>query len=90
MLNLNQLNLNELAPYRVHLVLAACTTAWFAFATLINVLDGENVLWAPWAAIKEVKLMEWVTGICLWITFASLIKQNDELRAKVQLLESRQ
>ena len=82
--------LNQLAPYRVHLIFGAGTLAWFSLATLIGVAEGDNVFHAFWAAIKEVKLMEWVTGICLWITFASLIKQNDGLRAKIQLLESRQ
>ena len=84
------LNLNQLAPYRVHLILGALTVAWFAFATLLGVADGYSVVHAFWAAIKEVKPMEWVSGICMWVTIASLVKQNDELRAKVQLLESRQ
>ena len=82
--------LKQLAPYRVHLILGAVTLAWFSFATLLGVIDGDSLVHAFWTSIKEVKLMEWVTGICLWITFASLIKQNDELRAKIQLLESRQ
>ena len=84
------LSLNQLAPYRGHLAFAAFTIAWFTFATLINILEGQNVLWAFWASVKEVKLMEWVSIICVWGTMASLVKQNDELRAKVQLLESRQ
>jgi hypothetical protein len=56
----------------------------------MRVVDGENLLWAFWTSIKEVKLMEWVSLICVWVTMASLIKQNDELRAKVELLTSRQ
>ena len=84
------LNLNQLRRYRVHLALTACTIGWFAFATLLNILDGENVLWAFWASIKEVKLMEFVSVVCIWGTIASLVTENDKLRAKVQLLESRQ
>ena len=84
------LNFNQLAPYRIHLIMGAFTIAWFTFATLLNVLEGQNVLWAFWASIKEVKLMEFVSVVCVWATIASLVKQNDELRAKVRLLESRQ
>lgn len=84
------LNLNQLAPYRVHLILGAVTVAWFSFATLLGVADGDSVVHAFWASIKEVKLMEFVSVVCVWATMASLVKQNDELRAKVQLLESRQ
>lgn len=82
--------LKQLAPYRVHLILGAVTLAWFSFATFLGVADGDSVFHAVWTSLKEVKLMEWVTGICLWITFASLVNQNDGLRAKIQLLESRQ
>ena len=82
--------LKQLAPYRVHLILGSVTLAWFSFATLLGVADGDSVFHAFWAAIKEVKLMEWVSGICMWVTIASLVKQNDELRARLQLLESRQ
>jgi len=81
--------LKQLAPLRVHLVFGAILLGWFALATLMRVVDGENVLWAFWASIKEVKLLEWVSLVCVWVTMASLIKQNDELRAKVELLESR-
>lgn len=84
------LNLNQLAPYRVHLIMGAFAIAWFTFATLLNILQGENVLWAFWNSVKEVKLMEFVSVVCIWITVASLVKENTELRAKVQLLESRQ
>ena len=83
------LNLNQLAPYRVHLAFAVFTIAWFTFATLLNILEGQNVLWAFWASIKAVKLMEFVSVICIWTTTASLVKQNDDLRAKVQVLTSR-
>lgn len=82
--------LTQLARYRVHLLFAAFTIAWFTFATFLRVLDGENALWAFWNSVKEVKLMEFVMLICMWITVASLVKENCELRAKVQLLESRQ
>jgi hypothetical protein len=84
------LNLNQLAPYRVHLVFGAILLGWFTLATFVRVIDGQNVLWAFWASIKEVKLMEWVSLVCIWLTMASLVKENDKLRAKVQLLESRQ
>jgi hypothetical protein len=84
------INLKQLAPYRVHLIMGTFTIAWFTFATLLNILEGEKILWAFWASIKAVKLMEWVSAICVWATMASLVKQNDKLRAKVQLLESRQ
>ena len=84
------LNLKQLARFRVHLIMGAILLAWFTLATLLRVIDGENVLWAFWASIKEVKPMEFVSLICMWVTMASLVKQNDELRAKVQLLESRQ
>ncbi|MFY9622277.1 MAG: hypothetical protein WAQ99_20845 [Pyrinomonadaceae bacterium] len=84
------LNLNQLARFRVHLIIGSFLLAWFSLATLMRIIDGENVLWAIWSSISEVKLMEWVTLICVWATMASLVKQNDELRAKVQLLESRQ
>jgi len=83
------LNLNQLAPYRVHFIMGAVTLAWFSFATLLGVADGDSLFHAFWAAIKEVKLMEWVSGVCVWMTVASLVKQNDELRAKVQVLTSR-
>ncbi len=82
--------LNQLAPYRVHLIIGTILFAWFTLATFMRVIDGENVLWAFWASIKEVKPMEFVSLICVWATMASLVKQNDQLRAKVQLLESRQ
>jgi len=82
--------LNQVAPYRGHLILGAVTLAWFSFATLLGVIDGDTLVHAFWAAIKEVKPMEWVSGICVWLTIASLVKQNDGLRAKLQLLESRQ
>lgn len=82
--------LKQLAPYRVHLILGAVTLAWFSLATLIGVAEGDNVFHAFWAALKEVKPMEWVSGICVWATIASLVKQNDGLRAKLELLESRQ
>ena len=82
--------LTQLAPYRVHLILGTVTLTWFSFATLLGVADGDSVFHAFWAAIKEVKPMEWVSGICVWMTIAGLVKQNDELRAKVELLESRQ
>ena len=84
------LNLNQLARYRVHLIMGAFLLAWFTLATFLRVIDGENVFWAFWASIKEVKPMEWLSLVCVWATIASLVKQNDELRAKVQLLESRQ
>ena len=83
------LNLKRLAPYRVHLLLGAVTVGWFSFATLLGVADGNSVFDAFWAAIKEVKLMEWVSGICVWVAVANLVKQNDGLRAKLELLESR-
>ena len=83
------LNLNQLAPYRVHIALAAGTIVWFTFATLMNVLDGQNVLWAFWNSVKEVKVMEFLSVIFVWITMASLVKQNDELREKVRVLTSR-
>jgi hypothetical protein len=82
--------LRQLAPYRVHLILGTVTLAWFSFTTLLGVADGDSVFHGFLAAIKEVKPLEWVSGICLWVTIASLVKQNDELRARVQLLESRQ
>ena len=82
--------LTQLAPYRVHLSFSAVLLAYFTVATLLHVLEGENLLWAPWASIKEVKLMEWVSLGCVWATIAGLVKENDQLRAKVQLLESRQ
>jgi hypothetical protein len=81
--------LNQLARYRVHLIFGAILLGWFALATLMRVVDGENVLWAFWTSIKEVKLMEWVSLVCVWVTMASLIKQNAELRAKIEVLESR-
>ena len=82
--------LKQLARFRVHLVFGAILLGWFALTTFVRVLDGENLLWAFWTSIKEVKLMEGVSLICVWATMASLIKQNDELRAKVELLTSRQ
>ena len=82
--------LNQLAPYRVHLVFGAILLVGFTLLTFTRVLDGENVLRAFWASIREVKLMEWVSLICVWMTMASLVKQNAELRAKIELLESRQ
>lgn len=82
--------LKQLARFRVHLIFSAILLAWFALGTFMRVIDGENVLWAFWASIKEVKLMEWVSLVCVWVTMASLVKQNAELRAKIQLLESRQ
>lgn len=84
------LNLKQLARYRVHLIMGAFLLGWFTLATLSRVIDGENVLWAFWASIKVVKPLEWLSLVCVWGTIASLVKQNDELRAKVQLLESRQ
>jgi len=84
------LNLNQLARDRVHLLFAAGTVAWFTLATFLRVLDGENALWAFWNSVKEVKLMEFVSMVCLWIALASLVKENHELRAKVELLTSRQ
>jgi uncharacterized membrane protein len=80
----------QLARFRVHLVFGGILLGWFALATFMRVIDGENLLWAFWASLKEVKLMEWFSLVCVWVTMASLIKQNDELRAKVELLESRQ
>jgi hypothetical protein len=82
--------LKQLVRFRVHLVFGAILLAWFSLATFMRVLDGENVLWAFWASIREVKLMEWVSLVCVWVTMASLVKQNAELRAKIELLESRQ
>ena len=82
--------LKKLAPFRVHLILGGTLLVLFVLATLMRVIDGENVLWAFWASIKEVKLLEWVSLICVWVTMAGLVKQNDQLRAKVELLESRQ
>ena len=84
------LNLKQFTRYRVHLIMGAFLLAWFTLATFINVLEGQNVLLAFWASIKAVKLMEFVSVICIWATIASLVKQNDGLRAKVHLLESRQ
>jgi hypothetical protein len=84
------LTLNLLARYRVHLIFGAFLLAWFALVTLARVIDGDNVLWAFWASIKEVKLMEWVSLVCLWVSIATVTKQNAELRAKIELLESRQ
>ena len=84
------LNLSQLARYRVHLIFSAFLLAWFALVTFARVIDGENVLWAFWASIKEVKLMEWVSLVCLWVSIATVTKQNAELRAKIELLESRQ
>lgn len=80
----------QLARFRVHVVLGAVTILWFSFGTIFGVMDGDSLGHAFWTSIREVKLMEWVTGICLWVTFASLVKQNDDLRAKVEALESRQ
>jgi hypothetical protein len=80
----------QLAPYRVHLILGTVTLAWFSFATLLGVADGDSVFHAFWTSLKEVKLMGWVSGICMWAAIASMVKQNDRLRVKVQLLESRQ
>lgn len=80
----------QLARYRVHLILGGALLAWFTLATFMRVIDGENGLGAFWASIRDVKVMEWLSLICVWATMASLIKQNDQLRAKVQLLESRQ
>ena len=82
--------LKQLGPYRVHLIFAGLSLAWFSFATILGVLDGDSVFHAFSTSIREVKLVEWVSAICMWIAVASLIKQNDELRAKIQLLESRQ
>ena len=84
------LNLNQLTRYRVHLIMGAFLLAWFTLATFINVLEGQNILWAFWASIREVKPFEWLSLVCVWATVASLVKQNDRLRAKIQLLESRQ
>ena len=84
------LNLKQLARYRVHLAVVACTIVWFTFATLINILEGANVLWAFWLTIKDVKPMEFFSVICVWIAMASLVKENYKLRAKIELLESRQ
>ena len=84
------LTLSQLARYRVHLAFAGCAIAWFSLATFMNVLDGQNVLAAFWTSVKAVKLMEWVSAICIWVAVASLVKENYELRAKVELLESRQ
>lgn len=82
--------LKQLTPYRVHLILGAVTLAWFSFATLLGVAGGDSVFHAFWAAIKEVKPMGWVSGVCVWVTIATLVKQNDELRAKIEVLASRQ
>lgn len=82
--------LTQFKPYRVHVVLGALTLAWFSFATLVGVAEGDTVFHSLWVAIKEVKLMEWVSIVCIWATLASLVKQNDELRAKVELLTARQ
>lgn len=84
------LNLNQIARFRVHLIMGAFLLAWFAFNTLINILDGANVLWAFWASIKTVKPMELFSVICIWVGMASLVKENYKLRDKIQLLESRQ
>lgn len=81
--------LTQLAPYRVHLIFAAFTLGWFSFAIILGVVDGGGLLPAFWAAIKEVKPMEWFSLICIWATIATLVKQNDELRAQVQVLTSR-
>lgn len=84
------LNLKQLARFRVHVIMGAFLLAWFTLATFMRVIDGENLLWAFLASIKEVKPFEWVSLVCVWATIASLVKQNDELRAKVELLTSRQ
>ena len=78
------LNLGQLGRFRVHIVLGALTVFWFSLSTILGVLDGDSVLHAFWTSIKEVKLMEWVTVICVWFTFASLVKENYELRAKLE------
>ena len=83
-------NLNQVARYRVHLIMGALLLAWFAFTSFINILDGANVLWAFWASIKTVKPMELLSVICIWAAMASLVKENYRLRDKIQLLESRQ
>ncbi len=82
--------LKQLARFSVHVILGAVTILWFSFGTIAGVIDGDSLGHAFWASIREVKLMEWVSGICVWVAIASLVKQNNELRAKVELLTSRQ
>ena len=82
--------LNQLARFRVHLIFSACILGWFLFGTFMRVIDGENVFWAFWSSVREVKLMEWVSAICIWIGIASLVKQNHELREKLNAQASRQ
>ena len=80
----------QLARLKVHLIFSACILGWFALGTFTRVIDGENVLWAFWNSVREVKLMEWVSAICIWIGIASLLKQNRELREKLNAQASRQ
>ncbi|MGZ5436565.1 MAG: hypothetical protein ACXWID_06540 [Pyrinomonadaceae bacterium] len=82
--------LNQLARYRVHLIFGAATVFWFALGTIAGIVDGDGVFHSFWTSIKEVKPMEWVSGICMWVAIASLVKQNDELRARIEVLASRQ
>ncbi len=82
--------LKQLARFRVHLMFGAGLVFWLSLGTFAGVIDGDNVFHALWATIKEIKPMEWVSIICLWFAFATLIKENEQLRAKLNIEAGRQ
>jgi len=77
--------LKQLARFRVHLIFGGLLGAWLAMLTIAGLVEGDNLFHAFWMSIKETKLAEWVTVMGVWFAMAILVKQNDELRAKLNL-----
>ena len=68
--------LNKLHRYRVHLIFGAATLGWFFLMVMAGMIDGQRFFPALWAAIKEVRPFEWLVVICLWLSMASLMKEQ--------------
>lgn len=68
--------LNQLHRYRVHLIFGAATLAWFFLSVIPAMIDGQQFFAALWGAIKAVRPFEWLVVIGLWLSMASLMKEQ--------------
>jgi hypothetical protein len=60
--------LKQLARFRVPLIFGAAAAVWFLLGVVPRMIDGEGILPASWAAIKEVRPFEWVVVFCVWLS----------------------
>jgi hypothetical protein len=60
----------QLARFRVHLIFGGAMLVWFLLSVIPDMLDGQRFIPAVWTAIKGVRPLEWVMGVCFWLVLA--------------------